>query len=55
MGWEDMIYILENVLLFGKVPGHTKKSENGYLTGYQEDENSPNPVPNREAFFLVGS
>ena len=28
---------------------------NGYLTGYQEDENSPNRVPNREAFFLVGS
>ena len=24
-------------------------------TGYQEDENSPNRVPNQEAFFLVGS
>ena len=38
-----------------EVPGRTKKSENGYLTRYQEDENSPNRVPNREAFFLVGS
>ena len=38
-----------------EVPGHTRKSENGYLTGYQEDENCPNRVPNREAFFLVGS
>ena len=38
-----------------EVPGRTKKSENGYLTGYQEEENSPNRVPNREAFFLVGS
>ena len=35
--------------------GWIKKSENGYLTGYQEDENSPNHVPNQEAFFLVGS
>ena len=29
--------------------GWIKKSENGYLTRYQEDENSPNQVPNREA------
>ena len=35
--------------------GWIKKSENGYLTGYQEDENSPNHVPNKEAFFSVGS
>ena len=35
--------------------GPTKKSENGYLTGYHEDENSPDQVPNREAFFLLGS
>ena len=38
-----------------EVPGRTKKSANGYLTGYQEDEKSQNQVPNREAFFLVGS
>ena len=31
-----------------EVPGLTKKSENRYVTGYQEDENSTNWVPNRE-------
>ena len=31
--------------------GPTKKSENEYLTGYHEDENSPDQVPNREAIF----
>ena len=34
--------------------GQTEKSENGYLTGYHEDENSQNQVPKWEA-FLVGS
>ena len=39
-----------------EVPGWTKKSENGYSTGYREDENYSNRVPNQESFsgrFLV--
>ena len=46
--------VLANGRNFLVEPG-SKKSEIGNLTGYQEDENSPNRVLHREAFFLVGS
>ena len=56
--WKLVLEKAENSWLNQEPPawssGWTKKSENGYLTGYHEDENSPNQVLKREA-FLVGS
>ena len=56
--WKLVLEKAENSCLNQEPPawssGRTKKSEIGHLTGYHEDENSPNQVLKREA-FLVGS